>query len=95
MIDFATDVVSARMTPMPWVSLEQFDHDRGAAHLVDRGNDLIELMHESGLRDADLVAAQDLDRAQLVAGDADRLGAVHAEDAPSVRIGERRRCRTA
>jgi hypothetical protein len=49
-------------------ALEQLDHDGRAADPVDRREHVLAVADERRLRHADVVARQDLDRTQLVAG---------------------------
>ncbi len=62
-------------------AFEQLDDHRRAAESLDPGHDLGGVSHEQGLRNADAVAAQHLQRAQLVARDTDRVRWVDTVDA--------------
>ena len=61
-------------------ALEQLDHDRGAAHPLDRRPHVGPVAHEGGLRHGDVVPGQDLRRPQLVAGARDAVRGVRRVD---------------
>jgi hypothetical protein len=59
-------------------ALDQLDHHRRAADALDRRQHVLLVAHEGRARDADVVAAENLQAAQLVAAVEDAVGGVRA-----------------
>ena len=87
----ATFVLSARMTPMPWVPSSSLMMMGGPAHPLDRRKNAVGAPHDDGLRHADPVAAQDLAGPELVARRDDGLRGREAEHAHLLELTHDRR----
>ena len=74
--------------PNPLCPLEQLDDHRRAADPLDRRHHVLLPPDERRGRDSDVVAAENLDGAKLVAGHCDRVGRVQGKDTHLLELPE-------